>query len=193
MSLGVLIAVVFLLAVVAFVWLTYNRLVAKRLATDNSWSQIDVALRRRHDLIPDLVESVRGYASHERTTFEHVSEARSAARRGRRARPDAPLPKATLGRAVDGLLVVAEAYPQLEASDNFAELQRELAETEDQIADHPSCLQRHGRDLQHRDPGLPRCDRRASLRLRRRRDFFDAPAEAEQAPAVSLGTRKRRR
>jgi LemA protein len=184
MSVGVLIAIVVVLAVVAFVWLTYNRLVAKRLAADNSWAQIDVALRRRHDLIPNLVESVKGYASHERTTFEHVSEARSAAVAAQ-GPPRRAAAESTLGRAVDGLLVVAEAYPQLEASDNFAGLQRELSETEDQIAItrrvYNDTVETYNTAIQIFPAVII-----ARLFGFDAKDFFDAPAAAEQAPAVSL-------
>jgi LemA protein len=132
-SLVLVIAIVLALAVVAFVSLTYNRMVARRNAVDNSWSQVDVELKRRHDLIPALVDAVGGYAQHERGTFERVTEARGAAMSAqgppRRAAAEGALTD-VLGR----LLVLAEDYPQLEASDNFSTLQGDLSETEDRIA-----------------------------------------------------------
>jgi LemA protein len=132
-SLVLVIAIVLALAVVAFVSLTYNRMVARRNAVDNSWSQVDVELKRRHDLIPALVDAVGGYAQHERGTFERVTEARGAAMSAqgppRRAAAEGALTD-VLGR----LLVLAEDYPQLEASDNFSKLQGDLSETEDRIA-----------------------------------------------------------
>ena len=189
MSVGVVIAIVVVLAVMAFVWLTYNRLVAKRLAADNSWAQIDVALRRRHDLIPNLVESVKGYASHERTTFENVSEARSAAVAAQ-GPPRRAAAESTLGRAVDGLLVVAEAYPQLEASENFAGLQRELSETEDQIAItrrvYNDTVETYNTAIQIFPAVIV-----ARLFGFEPRAFFDAPAEAEATPAIDLSATRR--
>jgi LemA protein len=128
--------VVGVIVVAGFVWLMYNRLVGLRLNVDNSWAQIDVALKRRHDLIPNLVEAVRGYASHERQTLERVTEARGEAiadqdagagpeRQGRS--------EGTLGARLGRLLVTAEAYPDLKASRNFTELADDLGEAEDQI------------------------------------------------------------
>ena len=130
---GVIVVAAVLLASAGYAWTTYNRMVAKRQATENSWSQIDVALRRRHDLIPTLVEAVKGYASHERTTFEQVTAARTEAiaAEGPARRAAA---ESALGRETGRLLVVAEAYPELEASTNFSQLQTQLRETEDQIA-----------------------------------------------------------
>jgi LemA protein len=172
------------LALAAFVWLTYNRMVAKRQATENSWSQIDVSLRRRHDLIPTLVESVKGYATHERTTFEQVTEARSSA-----IAAQGPAQKAAaegeLGRGTQQLLVVAEAYPELEASKNFSKLQDDLREAEDQIAitrrvyndtveTYNTLIQVFPAVIVARSFGF------------HKREFFDAPAEAEVAPQVSL-------
>src|SRR3954469_13988226 len=108
-------------------------MVAKRQATENSWAQIDAPRGRRHDLIPALVESVKGYATHERTTFEAVTEARTEAIAAE-GPPRRAVAEGQLGRATDRLLVVAEAYPQLEASSNFSQLQTDLRDTEDQIA-----------------------------------------------------------
>ena len=114
--------------------LAYNKLVRMRNQVDASWSQIDVQLRRRHDLVPQLVETVRGYAAHERNTLEAVVAARGAAV----ARHDGDAGRAgaetALGRALGRLMALGEAYPQLRANENFAALQRELATTEDKIA-----------------------------------------------------------
>lgn len=125
-------AVVVLLAV----WLVtaYNRLVRMRNQVDASWSQIDVQLKRRHDLIPNLVETVKGYAAHERGTLEAVVAARGAAMThsgGDAGQADA---ENALSRALGRLLALGEAYPQLRANENFALLQSELATTEDKIA-----------------------------------------------------------
>ncbi|MEU4400290.1 LemA family protein [Micromonospora orduensis] len=125
-------AVVLLVAV----WLVrvYNRLVRMRNQVDASWSQIDVQLTRRHDLIPSLVETVKGYASHERGTLDAVVAARGTAithTGGDAGRADA---ENALSRALGRLVALAEAYPQLRASENFAALQSDLATTEDKIA-----------------------------------------------------------
>lgn len=186
MSLGLVIAIVAAAVVVAFVWLTYNRLVAKRLAAESSWSQIDVALRRRHDLIPRLAEAVKGYAAHERTTFENVTAARGAAvAENEGAPPRRAAAEGRLGGAVRDLLVVAEAYPQLEATRNFSQLQDELRETENQIQItrrvYNDTVETYNTAIQVFPELIV-----ARLFGFRRREFFDAPAEAEAAPAVDL-------
>ncbi len=181
---ALIVVAVIVLALVAFVWLTYNRMVAKRQATENSWAQIDVSLRRRHDLIPTLVESVKGYATHERTTFENVSEARTEA-----IAAQGPAKRAVaeneLGLQTGRLMVVAEAYPELEASKNFSQLQQQLRETEDQIAItrrvYNDTVETYNTLIQV-FPALIV----ARLFGFDKREFFDAPAEAELAPQVSL-------
>ncbi len=113
--------------------LTFNRLVRLRVRTENAWSQIDVQLRRRYDLIPNLVETVKGYATHERELFEQVTQARTQAIEagtvGDQAQAEREVTQ-SLGR----LLAVAEAYPQLRANENFLALQEELTATESKIA-----------------------------------------------------------
>jgi LemA protein len=181
---AVVIAIVVVLALAAFVWLTYNRMVAKRLAAENSWSQIDVALRRRHDLIPTLVESVKGYASHERTTFEQVTEARSTAIAAQGPAQRA-VAEAEVSRGTNQLLVVAEAYPELEASTNFSKLQDDLRDTEDQIAItrrvYNDTVETYNTLIQVFPAVIV-----ARLFGFDKREFFDAPAEAEVAPQISL-------
>ena len=129
----VLIAVlaVVVLALLFFV-LTYNRLVRLRNACQNAWAQVDVQLKRRHDLIPNLVESVKGYAAHERGTFEAVTEARTAAQKAQ-GPADQAQAENILTQALGKLFAVAEAYPQLRAPETFQQLQAQLAETEDKI------------------------------------------------------------
>jgi LemA protein len=116
-----------------FVALAYNRLVALRNRVDNGWSQIDVQLRRRYDLIPNLVETVRGYAAHERELFEHVAEARSAAL-GAQDVPAQAQAENVVTAGLRQLLAVAENYPELKANQNFLALQEELTGTESKIA-----------------------------------------------------------
>jgi LemA protein len=121
--------------VVAAVWVVYayNRLVRLRVNVDNAWSQIDVQLRRRYDLIPNLIETVKGYATHEREVFEDVTKARAAARDASGVRDQADAENA-VSRSLGKLLAVAENYPDLKANQNFLALQEELTGTESKIA-----------------------------------------------------------
>jgi LemA protein len=123
------IVVVVALIVVAF----YNRLVRLRNRAENAWAQVDVQLRRRYDLIPNLVETVKGYASHERGTFEEVTKARTAAQQAQTVREQAQAEN-LLTQAIGRLFAVAEAYPELRATENFQQLQAQLEETESKIA-----------------------------------------------------------
>ena len=131
MVVWIAIAVVVLLAV--GVVLAYNGLVAKRNRSENAWAQVDVQLRRRHDLIPNLVETVKGYAAHEQGTFAAVTEARAAAQQAQGPASQAQAETALSG-ALGRLIAVAESYPALRATENFQQLQAELAGTENRIA-----------------------------------------------------------
>jgi LemA protein len=125
---GIVIAVVLALALVVL----YNRLVRLRNRVENAWSQVDVQLRRRYDLIPNLVETVKGYAQHERATFEEVTNARTRAQDARTV-PEQAEAENVLTAAIGRLFAVAEDYPELRASENFQQLQSQLDETEDKI------------------------------------------------------------
>ena len=127
----VLLVVVALIAIVLVV--LYNRFVRLRNRVDNAWAQIEVQLKRRWDLIPNLVETVKGYAAHERETFQNVTEARAAAQRAQTP-AEAAQAEGLLSQALGRLIAVAEAYPELQADENFRQLQTELAETENRIA-----------------------------------------------------------
>jgi LemA protein len=133
---AVIVIVVLVVVVVGFTMLAFNGLVRRRNQVDDAWSQIDVQLKRRYDLIPNLVETVKGYASHERGTFEEVVSARanaiSAQQSGDAAR-SAQADNVVTG-ALKSLFAVAEAYPDLKANQNFLRLQGELSSTEDRIA-----------------------------------------------------------
>jgi LemA protein len=111
----------------------YNRLVRLRNRCENAWAQVDVQLRRRYDLIPNLVETVKGYAAHERTTFEEVTRARTAAQEAKTV-PEQAQAENMLTQAIGRLFAVAEQYPQLRATENFQQLQAQLTETEQKIA-----------------------------------------------------------
>ncbi|RDI73379.1 hypothetical protein Gocc_2979 [Gaiella occulta] len=121
--------------VVLVVWQValYNGLVRKRNRVDNAWAQIEVQLKRRRDLIPNLVETVKGYAAHERGTFEAVTQARAAAA-GAQSPAQVAAAEGILSQALGRLFAVAEAYPDLKANQNFLDLQAQLQETENKIA-----------------------------------------------------------
>jgi len=134
-----LVAILVILGIIAvvalFLWGNYNGLVRARIAVKNAWAQIDVQLKRRFDLIPNLVETVKGYVKHERETLEAVTKARTAVQQvqgagvGERAKAEGEL-AAALGR----LMVVVERYPELKANQNFLALQEELTSTENRIS-----------------------------------------------------------
>lgn len=115
-----------------FVWATYNALVSLKMRVDEAWSDITIQLKRRLDLIPNLVNTVKGYAAHESGVFEKVTEARTAALNAHGVKETAATENQFEG-ALKSLFAVAEAYPDLKASQNFVELQQELVDTEDKI------------------------------------------------------------
>jgi LemA protein len=133
-----LIVGIVVLAVIIILWLvgTYNGLVGVRNTVKNAWAQIDVQLKRRYDLIPNLVETVKGYAKHESSTFEKVTQARSACMQASTSGNVAEQAKAEgfLTQALKSLFAVAEAYPELKANQNFLALQEELTATENKIS-----------------------------------------------------------
>jgi LemA protein len=173
------IAALVVLAVGLLIVVVYNRLVRTRNAVDNAWAQVEVQLKRRHDLIPNLVETVRGYATHERRTFEAVTAARAAA-----INASGPAEQARaenlLSGALKSLFAVAEAYPQLQASRNFAELQGELADTENRIAYarqyYNDAVLTYNNAVQTVPTNIV-----ASMTGFRQREFFAAP-DAERGP-----------
>lgn len=124
---------VIVLAIVLLLAVLYNRLVRFRNRVDNAWAQIEVQLKRRWDLIPNLIETVKGYAAHERETFQAVTEARARAQQAQTPAETAQA-EGILGAALGRLFAVAEAYPELQADENFRQLQTELAETENRVA-----------------------------------------------------------
>ena len=130
---AVWIVLAILVLLVLYVIVSYNSLVRVRNRTDDSWSQIDVQLRRRYDLIPNLVETVKGYAAHERQTFEAVTQARTQGMNAQGVAEQAQAENMITG-ALKSLFAVAEAYPELKANQNFLALQEELTGTEGRIA-----------------------------------------------------------
>ena len=126
----IVVGVVLLLGLIFI--LIRNSIIGSRNRVDEAWSGIDVQLKRRHDLVPNLVETVRGYATHEQKTFENVTKARAAAMQAE-GPAQASAAEGMLTQALGGLRVVAEQYPELRATENFQELSRNLSELEDEI------------------------------------------------------------
>jgi LemA protein len=176
--------ILILTAAVVAVLFIYNSLVQLKVRADGAWSDIDVQLKRRYDLIPNLVETVKGYAGHERGTLESVIQARSAAMSAR-----GPVAKAeaenVLTGALKSLFALAEAYPQLRAAENFAQLQRSLGDIEDDIQNARRYYNAVVRDLNTRILQFP-----SNLVARsfgfHEREFFEI-AEAElSVPRVAF-------
>ena len=180
--LGVAVVGFLLLAVVAF-----NKLRTSDIAAQEALGGIDVQLTRRADLIPNLVETVRGYAEHEKSVFETVTEARAGVQAAA-AGDDVPAKAAADARLQDALVrlnAVAEAYPDLEANENFRDLQRQLAETEDQISFARHYYNDAVRSLNTLVATIPWL-LFAPMAGVRARDFYEAPEPHRQAPQVSF-------
>lgn len=128
----VLIVVALAAIIGIYFWVTYNSLVSLNVRVDEAWSDITVQLKRRADLIPNLIESVKGYAAHERAVFENVTRAR-AETLSAQGPADASAAENHMQQALKSIFAVAEAYPQLQASQNYLQLQGELVDTEDKI------------------------------------------------------------
>lgn len=128
-----IIVAVIVVLLVFFVIAIYNSLIRLRNQVDNAWSQIDVQLKRRHDLIPNLVETAKGYMKHERETFEAITQARSQAM-GAKTVGEAAKAEGALGEALSKFMLVVENYPDLKANQNFLALQEELTSTENKIS-----------------------------------------------------------
>jgi LemA protein len=128
-----IIILIIVVLLVIYVIYQYNSLITLRNRVENAWSQIDVQLKRRTDLIPNLVETVKGYASHEKTVFENVTKARSSLMKAETVQENAEANN-LLTDTLKSLFAVAENYPDLKASENFRQLQSQLSETEDKIA-----------------------------------------------------------
>jgi len=172
-----------------YLWATYNGLVTLKVRVDEAWSDITVQLKRRADLIPNLIETVRGYATHEKEVFESVTRARAAT-----ISPEAlshPAQAAAAEGALQGalksLFAVSEAYPQLVASTNFLELQRELTDTEDKVMASRRFFNGGVRELNIKVSQFPTNLFAKSLGFTSR-EFFEVadPAAIQEPPQVSF-------
>ncbi|MCB4823532.1 LemA family protein [Roseicella aerolata] len=175
---------VVVLVLVSLAWL-YNRLVMARNRVRNAWSQIDVQLHRRSDLIPDLVEAVRGYMKHESGIFDGIMQARQQAAAAGGNLPARAAAEAALGRQVQGLLALAEAVPALRASENMRQLQEELATTENRIAFARQFFNDAVLDYNNRIHTVPGNLLAGPFGFAPE-PFFEAPAEAKVKPKVAF-------
>jgi LemA protein len=182
-ALYVIIGVVVLLLLATIV--SFNRFVRQRNLVQESWRQIDVELNRRHDLIPNLVETVRGYAAHERGVFEAVTQARAAAQQTMQSAGAGPAAQAqaegVLGQALSRLMAVVENYPQLKANEQFIALQQQLTETEDRIAAGRRFYNANVRALNTRVEAFPSAIV-ASIFHFEKAEYFEVEDAATRAP-----------
>jgi LemA protein len=183
---GVIILVVVLVA--AWGVITYNGLVRLRNLVQEAWRQIDVELTRRHDLIPNLVETVKGYAAHERGTLEEVVRARNAAVAPGSSVAEQARHEGELSQALGRLFALTEAYPDLKANQNFLSLQAELSQTEDRIAAGRRFYNANVRELNTRVETVP-SNIIAGLFHVQRADYFEIEdQQVRSAPQVSFGS-----
>lgn len=182
----IIVLVVLAVLVIWFVGL-YNGLVTLRNRVQEAWAQIDTELKRRHDLIGNLVETVKGYAMHERGTLEAVTAARASAMRPGQSPGEAARSEAVLTQALAQLNAVAEAYPDLKANQNFLELQRELTSTEDRIASARRYYNAVVRELNTKVEVIP-TNIVAGLAHIGRAEYFEAEGEDREPAKVDFGT-----
>lgn len=183
-TLIVVIAVVAIIGI--FLWSTYNGLVTLNVRVDEAWSDITVQLKRRADLIPNLIETVKGYATHEREVFENVTRARAATVSPEALAQPAAAAQAEgdFGTALKSLFAVAEAYPQLQANQNFLSLQSELTDTEDKIMAARRFYNGGVRELNTKIKQFPQVLFVRALGFKEREFFEVADAASIQEPPV---------
>jgi LemA protein len=165
----------------------YNRLVRLRNASDNAWSDIDVQLKRRHDLVPNLVETVKGYAQHEKGTFLQVTDARARALQAT-GPADRAVAEGNLTKALGGLFAVAEGYPQLKANENFMSLQGDLAKIEEAIQNARRYYNAIVRDLNTACEVFPSNLVASSFGFQKKEYFQLDDVEERVVPAVSFSS-----
>ena len=186
MTAGIIVLVVIVLLAVVFVGM-YNGLIKLRNLVQEAWAQIDVELKRRHDLIGNLVETVKGYAAHEKGTFEEITRARAGAMVPGQGPAEAAQSEAALTQALVNLNAVAEAYPDLKANQNFMALQTELGATEDRIASARRYYNANVRELNTKVETVP-SNFVAGMFNIGRAEYFEAEGPEREVPSVTFGT-----
>ena len=192
MDIGLIGIVVVALLFVVLVWgvVTYNGFVRLRNVVQESWRQVDVELHRRHDLIPNLIETVKGYAAHERSVFEAVTTARTAAIQPGSSPAQQAAQENELTQALGRLFAVAEAYPQLRAVESFAQLQQELTNTEDRIAAARRFYNANVRDNNTKVESFPSNVVAGMFRFARAEYFEVIDPQVRATPVVDFGQGK---
>lgn len=181
-ALWIIIGIVVLIGI--FLWITYNGLVTLKIRVDEAWSDITVQLKRRADLIPNLVNSVKGYAAHESGVFQAVTEARANVINAKGVKETAEADNQLEG-ALKSLFAVAEAYPDLKANQNFLQLQSELVDTEDKIQGARRFYNGGVRDLNTKITVFPNNIFAGMLGFKAR-DFFEVENQAAIAEPVEV-------
>ncbi len=187
-AMGIVLIVLVVLVVIVGLWAmaTYNGFVRLRNLVQESWRQIDVELHRRHDLIPNLVETVKGYAAHERATFEAVTQARAVAAAPGSSPAEQAMQENMLTQALGRLFAVAEAYPDLKANQNFIQLQQELTNTEDRIAAGRRFYNANVRSLNIKTEEFPSAIIAGMFGFKRAEYFETEDPAARRAPNVQF-------
>jgi len=181
----VVIVIVALILIVAFVVLgIYNGLIQSRVRTKEAWSGIDVQLKRRADLVPNLVETVKGYASHEKETFENVTNARAMLQNAQ-GPADAATANNMLTQTLRSLFAVAENYPELKASENFMQMQRDLSDIEEKVAYARQFYNRNVSEFNTKIQVVPNVFI-ANMFSFQAFEFFEAEEAEREAPKVSF-------
>ena len=180
----VIIVVVLVAIIGIYFWATYNSLVTLKVRVDEAWSDITVQLKRRADLIPNLIETVKGYAAHERGVFESVTQAR-AETLSAQTPGEASVAENHMQTALKSIFAVAEAYPQLQASQNFLQLQGELVDTEDKIQASRRFYNANVRDFNTKLLVFPTSVMAGMLGFTHR-DFFEVENQAEVEKPVEV-------
>ena len=183
MSIGIILIII-IVGIVVWVIAIFNSLVRLKNRVDEAWSDIDVQLKRRYDLIPNLINTVKGYAAHEREVFEKVTEARTRAM-GAGTTADKVAAENTLSGTLKSLFAVAENYPELKANQNFLELQRELTDTEDKIQASRRFYNGNVRDFNTKIEIFPN-NTIAGMLGYAKREFFEAHEEEKEPVKVEF-------
>lgn len=170
--------------IVLWVIMSFNRLIVLRTRVEEAWADIEVQLKRRYNLIPNLVNTVKGYAGHEKSVFENVTKARAAAM-GATGMADKAQAENMLSSTLKSLFAVAENYPQLKANENFLQLQKELTDTEDKIQYSRRFYNTNVRDFNIKTQVVP-TNIIANLFGFKKKDMFEAEAQAREVPKVQF-------
>jgi len=177
--------IIIIVVIVLYIAAAYNGLVQLKIRSQEAWSDIDVQLKRRYDLIPNLIETVKGYAKHEKEVFKQVTEARTAAMSAKSVKGQEQAEN-QLSAALKSVFAIAEAYPKLQASDNFGKLQDELSDTENKIEAARRFYNANVRDLNTKIESFPTNLIASTFNFEQRELFEVQEAIEREAPKVKF-------